>query len=69
MKHTEGVIPLARTPSDGDYAAFGKVVKGMDVVKAIASCAVNGNRPIEKQAIKTATIVDSVPADTNNSEN
>jgi len=87
LKHTEGVISMARTPDpdsatsqfficvtaipslDGDYAAFGKVVQGMDVVKAIASCPVNGSRPIEKQAIKTATIVDSIPSDTDNSEN
>ncbi|MBQ7011782.1 MAG: peptidylprolyl isomerase [Clostridia bacterium] len=87
LKHTEGVISMARTPDpnsatsqfficvtslpslDGDYAAFGKVVQGMDVVRAIASCPVNGSRPIEKQAIKTATIVDSIPSDTDNSEN
>ena len=78
LKHTEGVISMARTSNpnsatcqfficitalptlDGDYAAFGKVVYGMDAVKAIGSCAVNGNKPIEKQVIKSATLVDSI---------
>lgn len=48
---------------DGDYAAFGKVVKGMDAVHAIANCPVYGNKPVEKQVIKTAVIVDEIPAD------
>ena len=45
---------------DGDYAAFGKVVKGMDVIKAISRVAVNGERPIKDQRIKTASLVDSI---------
>ena len=45
---------------DGDYAAFGKVVKGMDVVTAISRVAVNGERPLVEQKIKSATIVDSI---------
>ncbi len=38
---------------DGDYAAFGKVVEGIEVVDAIASVKVNLNdKPIEPQIIK-----------------
>ncbi len=45
---------------DGDYAAFGKVVKGMDVVTAISRVPVNGEKPISDQKIKSATLVDSI---------
>lgn len=45
---------------DGDYAAFGKVVKGMDVVRAISRVAVNGKKPLVEQKIKSATLVDSI---------
>ncbi len=45
---------------DGDYAAFGKVVKGMDVVRAISRVEVNGEKPIKEQKIKSATLVDSI---------
>ncbi len=42
---------------DGSYAAFGKVVEGMEVVDAIAECKTNFNdRPVEEQKIKTITI-------------
>ena len=42
---------------DGQYAAFGKVIEGMDVVDAIATTATDGSdRPIEIQRIKTVTI-------------
>jgi len=38
---------------DKDYAAFGMVVEGMDVVDAIASCATGiGSKPIVEQKIK-----------------
>ncbi|MEG2118233.1 MAG: peptidylprolyl isomerase [Clostridia bacterium] len=55
LKHTEGVISMARSQSknsagsqffimlgtatslDGDYAAFGKVVEGMDIIRKIES--------------------------------
>ncbi|MGN0622905.1 MAG: peptidylprolyl isomerase, partial [Oscillospiraceae bacterium] len=42
---------------DGQYAAFGKVVEGMDVVDEIASVDVNFNdRPLEPQVMKKVTI-------------
>ncbi len=46
---------------DGQYAAFGKVVEGMDVVDEIASCKTVNNffyrdRPADEQRIKTITI-------------
>jgi len=37
---------------DGQYAAFGKVVEGMDVVDEIASCKTSyGDRPVEDQVM------------------
>jgi peptidyl-prolyl cis-trans isomerase B (cyclophilin B) len=45
---------------DGDYAAFGKVVKGMEVVSAISRVPVNGERPLIDQKIKTAALVDTI---------
>lgn len=42
---------------DGDYAAFGKVIEGMDVVEEIASVKTNSNGfPEEPQVIERATI-------------
>ncbi len=43
---------------DGDYAAFGKVTEGMDVVNAIATVATEGgtDRPYEDQVMKTVTV-------------
>ncbi len=42
---------------DGEYAAFGKVVSGMDVVDEIASVETDGgDRPLRPQKIKTVTI-------------
>ena len=41
---------------DGEYAAFGIVVEGMDVVDNIADCDVDaGDRPIEEQRILRIT--------------
>ncbi len=43
---------------DGQYAAFGKVTDGMDVVDEIAETPVDMNdKPIENQVIKTIRIV------------
>ena len=43
---------------DGDYAAFGKVVEGMEVVDAIASAATDSNnRPVVDQVIKTIRFI------------
>ena len=42
---------------DGQYASFGKVIEGMDVVDAIAATPTDsGDRPIEDQRIKAMTV-------------
>ena len=42
---------------DGQYAAFGKVTEGMDIVDAIAKVKVDGNdRPLTEQKIATVTV-------------
>lgn len=43
---------------DGNYAAFGRVTDGMDVVDAIAEQATGaGDRPLEQQVIETIRLV------------
>lgn len=43
---------------DGQYAAFGKVIEGMEVVDEIANTPVDGNdRPKTKQVMKKVTII------------
>ena len=42
---------------DGSYAAFGKVIEGMDVVNKIAETRTNfADRPLEDQKIKSMTV-------------
>lgn len=42
---------------DGNYAAFGKVVEGMEVVDEIAETATDYNdKPVEPQVMKRVTI-------------
>ena len=42
---------------DGDYAAFGAVTEGMDVVDAIANTPTGfQDRPVSDQRIKSATV-------------
>ena len=42
---------------DGQYAAFGKVTEGLDVVDAIANVRTNANdRPLEEQKIASITV-------------
>lgn len=42
---------------DGSYAAFGKVVEGMDVVNKIAETKVDySDKPLESQIMKTVTV-------------
>ncbi len=42
---------------DGSYAAFGRVVEGIEVVDEIACCKTGANdRPVEEQRIKSITI-------------
>ncbi len=44
---------------DGQYAAFGKVTDGMDVVDKIANVKTDGNnKPLERVAIKTIRIIE-----------
>ncbi len=43
---------------DGQYAAFGKVISGMDVVDRIASVPVKGETPLEKIVIKSIRMID-----------
>lgn len=47
---------------DGQYAAFGRVISGMDVVDRIASVPVNGETPIEKVVIKSIRMIDKPAA-------
>lgn len=42
---------------DGQYAAFGRVTEGMDVVDEIANCDVDmSDRPIENQIMQSVTV-------------
>ena len=43
---------------DGEYAAFGKVIEGMDVVERIATVATESgtDRPYENQVMETVTV-------------
>ena len=42
---------------DGDYAAFGKVTEGMDVVEAINSVETDGNdKPLKDVVIESITV-------------
>ncbi len=44
---------------DGDYAAFGKVIKGMDAVDKIAAAKTNWqDKPLEDQRIKSIQVLD-----------
>ena len=46
------------THLDGNYAAFGKVIEGQDVVDAIAQCQTGpGDRPIDEQKINKITLI------------
>ncbi len=44
---------------DGDYAAFGRVIEGMDVVDAIASVKTDGNdKPLTDVVMKSVTVLE-----------
>ena len=43
---------------DGEYAAFGKVIEGMDVVDAIAAVETSNDEPIDPVVMKTVRIVE-----------
>lgn len=75
LKHTEGVLSMARTSNpnsagsqffimtgtspnlDGEYAAFGKIISGMDVVKKISEVKTDSNdKPKENVVIKSIRV-------------
>lgn len=42
---------------DGEYAAFGQIIEGMDVVNKIAETATDySDRPLEEQKMKKVTV-------------
>lgn len=42
---------------DGSYAAFGKIIEGMEVVNTIAECMTNYNdRPLQPQIMQSVTV-------------
>lgn len=61
------ILLRAATTLDGKFAAFGKVVEGMDVVKTINEMQVEGETPKEPVRIKKARVA-VCTAPTNNSE-
>ena len=52
------IVHKDSTYLDGDYAAFGRVLEGMDAVDAIANVQTDQyDRPLETQKIKTITVI------------
>ena len=66
--HIARVFLSALDSLDGKYAAFGKVISGMETVHKIGSCRVNGNKPIEPQRMKTVTMIEKSTIETNKGE-
>ena len=53
------IVHQDSTYLDGKYAAFGKVIQGMDVVDKIASTPVDSNdKPLKEQKILTIRFVE-----------
>jgi len=54
---------------NGQYAAFGKVVEGMDVVDRIAETPTDySDRPLQEQKIKSVTVIETIPAETESTD-
>ena len=52
---------------DGGYAAFGKVIEGMETVDAIAETKTDyDDRPLKPQIMKSVTVIDEGTADADN---
>ena len=42
---------------DGEYAAFGKVIEGLDIVNRIAECETDySDKPLEAKVMKSVTV-------------
>jgi peptidyl-prolyl cis-trans isomerase B (cyclophilin B) len=55
---TSFFIVLARTPAlDKTYAAFGKVVQGLDVLDKIEQSPVNGEAPVTRIDVNRVTVI------------
>ena len=53
------IVHQDATYLDGQYAAFGRVIEGMDVVDAIAATQTNANdRPLTEQIIETIRVIE-----------
>ena len=53
------IVHQDATYLDGQYAAFGRVIEGMDVVDAIAATQTNSNdRPLTEQIIETIRVIE-----------
>ncbi|HCW54517.1 MAG TPA: peptidylprolyl isomerase [Clostridium sp.] len=81
LKHTEGVLSMARTSNpnsagsqffimtgvapnlDGEYAAFGKVISGMDVVEKISEVKTDSHDKPEKNVVIKSIKVDTKGVD------
>lgn len=59
------IMHQTATYLDGDYAAFGRVIEGMETVDRIASVATDSNdKPLANQTIRTIRIIDENAAKT-----
>ena len=68
LKHDEGVLSMARTSQffimhknsphlDGQYAAFGKIIEGLDIVDRIATVKTDfADKPRQPQVMKSVTV-------------
>ncbi|MDL4843086.1 peptidylprolyl isomerase [Aquibacillus rhizosphaerae] len=50
------IMTEAATHLDGEYAAFGKIIEGMDVVDEIVAVEAKNDKPLEDQKMKTVTV-------------